>query len=430
MSHTGDFTYTEKEKIAKRNSKVFLVDGIMFQFGMSFIDASSIISVFIFLLTESASLSGLAQVCFMVGITGGNILWGSKLSRIKNIPGFMAKQVIFAKIFLYIAFGAIFLGITDKAYGIFFIVIYFVSFFIHGATVAPWQDIYSRTMTPRYRSTIMGYRQSLGALAGIFASIVIQRILSISSIDYKLQYGIVILVGTIILTVCAIPLSLLKETERPVTDQTENEGIFNLIKRMPSILKRQKHFKNYIIVRIFDAIAFSVTTFLIIASKDILNLTNAQIGIIVIMRTVGRTIGGFFSGWFSSRHGYKPVIVLRSVLLLVLSFSGIVLCLWLGLPTYFIYVFTVFAGITDATMLGYMLYKMYSMETKARPDCLILDSLIMLPFSFASFFWGIMIDTVGYLPFFITTAILGIFTFFLAVKKLLPKTEFENIEVE
>ena len=427
MHKTDILTNEDKEKIAKKNSKVFLIDGMMFQFGMSFIDASSVISVFIFLLTNSASLSGLAQVCFMVGITGGNILWGSKLSKIKSIPKFMAKQVIFARLFLFLAFGLLFLGMDEGLYSVFFILLYFISFFVHGATVAPWQDIYSRTMTDRYRSTVMGYRQSMGALVSILASVIIQRVLSINALDYKMQYGIVILIGTAILTICAIPLSLIKETERPITDQNNNEGVLNLLKRAPGILKAQKPFSNFLTVRILDTVVMSVITFLIIASKDILGLTTAQVGIIVIMRTVGRTVGGFFSGWLSKKFGNKTVILTRTALLLLLSIFGVVLCLYLRLPVYFAYIFSVTAGVADAAMLGHMLYNMYSMKAKARPDCIILDSLVRLPFSFASFFWGLMIDAAGYLAYFIVSGVLVVVTLILAIIKLLPKEEFDKI---
>ena len=430
MKEIDNLEMQDQEKASKRNSKIFLIDGILFQFGMSFLDASAVISVFIFLLTGSASLSGLAQVCFMFGITAGNIFWGSKLSKIKNIPKFMAKQVIFARVFLFIAFGMMFVNFDVSTFAILFIVLYFASFFVHGSTVAPWQDIYSRTMTSQYRSTVMGYRQSLGALVSILASVIIQRILSYEALSYKMQYGVVILIGTCVLTICALPLSLIKETKRPITDQNNNEGLINLLKRAPSILKKQKHFSNFLIVRIFDSVVFSVITFLIIASKDLLGLTSAQIGMLIIMRTVGRTIGGFFSGWLSRKFGNKAVILVRTSLLLLLSGFGVLICLFLGLPTYFVYIITIIAGIADSAMLGHMLYKMYSMKSNARPDCIILDSLIRLPFSFASFIWGLMIDTVGYLAFFVTVGILGIVTFVLAITKLLPKEQFDKIADE
>ena len=418
---------TLKHHISKKNSVIFVAEGMLFKLGLSFVDASAVISVFIFLLTGSAGMAGLVQVAFMAGLPLGNIIYGSRLSKIKNIPRFMGRQIAFSRIFLIFAAAALFLNISNYALGIIIIALYFITFFIQGTTMAPWQDLYSRTMVNEYRSTVMGYRQSLGALAGVAASLVIQRILANETMGFKTQYGIIIFIGALFLALCALPLSRLKETERPKTDQHDNEGIRNLLKRAIPILKKQKHFRGYLQVRILDMISFTVITFIIIASKDILQLTAAQVGILVVVRTVGRTVGGFFSGWFSKKAGNKALILIRYALMLGLSLCGVFLCLHIGLPTYFAYIFTALGGIADSAFLGYLIYMMYSMEDKARPDCITLDSLILLPFSFASLAMGILIDAAGYLPFFVAIGILCVAAFIFTAFRLLPKKEFDAI---
>ncbi len=418
---------TLRHQISKNNSVIFVAEGMLFKLGLSFVDASAIISVFIFLLTGSAGMAGLAQVAFMAGLPLGNIIYGSRLSTIKNIPRFMGRQIAFSRVFLILAAAALFLNISNYAIGIIIIALYFIGFFVQGTTMAPWQDLYSRTMINEYRGTVMGYRQSLGALAGVAGSIIIQRILANGTMGFKLQYGIIIFIGALVLASCALLLSRLKETDRPKTDQHDNEGIRNLLKRTIPILKKQKHFRGYLQVRIIDMVVFTVITFLIIASKDVLGLTSAQVGLLVVMRTIGRAAGGFFSGWLSKQAGNKALILMRASLLLALSLCGIFLSLYIGLPTYFAYIFAVLGGIADSTFLGFMLYMMCSMDDKARPDCITLDSLILLPFSFASLVMGILIDATGYIPYFIAMAILCIAGFIYAAVRLLPKKEFDAI---
>ncbi len=418
---------TLRNHISKKNSVIFVAEGMLFKLGLSFVDASSVISVFIFLLTGSAGMAGLVQVAFMAGLPLGNIIYGSRLSKIKSIPHFMGKQIVFSRIFLLLAAAVLFLDISNYSMGIIVISLYFICFFVQGTTMAPWQDLYSRTMVNEYRSTVMGYRQSLGALVGVAASLIIQRILASDSIGFKTQYSIIIFVGALLMALCALPLSRLKETDRPKTDQHDNEGIMNLLKRALPILKKQKHFRGYLELRILDMIAFTVITFLIIASKDILNLTVAQVGILVVMRTLGRTAGGFFSGWISKNAGNKILILIRTSLLLILAVCGMFLCLHMGLPVYFAYIFSVLAGIADSSFLGFMLYMMYSMEDKARPDCITLDSLILVPFSFASLVMGLVIDASGYLPFFIAVGVLCVAALIFAAFRLLPKNEFDAI---
>ena len=428
MDTTGQtLTPYEKEEISRKNSVKFFIDGVIFQAGNSFIEDSSVISVLVFLLTGSAGMSGLATVCYMLGMSAGKMESGAKISRISSIPKYVAGRVFIARSLLLIPAILLFFNIENYALSIILIVFYMLSYFFQGTTSAPWQDIYSRTMTARYRSTVLGSRQAFGGLLGVLSSIVVQRILANGAWNFKTQYGIILILGTSVMALGAIPILALKETERPVTDQHKNAGIVNLIKRAGTVLRRQKHFSNYLIVRILDMFVFTVVTFLIIASKDILHMTPAQTGVLVVMRTVGNAAGSFLSGWVSRKFGDKTVLTARMGLFIFMSLCGVLLTALSGIPVWFAYVFAVIGGVAQSTMLGFMLYMMYSAPPAARPDCITLDAIILLPFSFTSYLAGLMIDLAGYRAFFLLTGVLSVASLFLISARLLSKKEFDEI---
>ena len=184
---------TDKSHINRKNQKRNFIsmslEGGIFGGGLSFIDPTMIVSVFIEMMTGNLGLVGLVNSLPNASNQIAQILSGFYTDKIKNPKRFIFIMMLLSRIPPFIMAGAVlFLPNIPSAYAV--AVMISLVFIIDGAIMIPWLDYISHALVGKLRSSMMGVHQAIGSALAFGFSYIIRWFLDNGTLstDYKFAY--------------------------------------------------------------------------------------------------------------------------------------------------------------------------------------------------------------------------------------------------
>ena len=143
-------------KTNKLNFVFLTMEGTFFFFGLTFLDANTVIPVFIDSFTGSLQIAGLANTLRLILTLLPQLLIGPYVSNIKNLPSFIFKvMIIFRPLFLLMV-PILISNPGSKASVILFLIIYSLFWLCEGIISIPWWELFSRTISNDKRGKLLG----------------------------------------------------------------------------------------------------------------------------------------------------------------------------------------------------------------------------------------------------------------------------------
>ena len=387
----------------KFNITVNLLDGAFYGFGWGFGSVGTIITLFVSRMTHSAILIGLIPAIHAVGWQLPQLFMANSVSRLRRYKPMVMWITIHERLpYLALALVALFMtALGNKAaLGLTFLILIWQGLGA-GFTANGWQSMIAKIIPPDWRGTFFGAQGALANVAISVAAVAAGFILD--KVHDPLNFAL-----CFTLTIVGMGLSLLfiGLTREPV----DNEKV--IPQRQPSpwkggleILRRDRNFRNFIIVRLLSQFATMGFAFYIVYGLRRFGMSDLTAGLLTAALTITQTIANAIMGWLGDRLGHRLMLIVGSVAVTLSSLMA-----W-GAPTlnwmYLVFILSGLANVAYWT-IGMAITTEFGTE-ETRPTYIGLSNTLVAPFTIiAPLIGGAIADAAGFQATFMVSAAGGL----------------------
>lgn len=298
----------------KANFLLIALDSSFFTFSITLLSQDSVLPYFVNNLTNNSILVGLIPAIFMFGyyfpqIFGAYI--ASSRSRRKGIilGVAIAERVGIFLIALTVQFQwALPANIT--------LLLFFISYALFttttGLIIPAYSDFISKSIYHN-RGLFYGIMQGLGGLIGFAASMIATRLLG--KLPFPDNFRALFWLGFIFSFISPFLIANFKEVEFPV--KARKLSLLAYLKEIPALIRKFPNLMKYIFARHFIGFAMMGNSFYIIYAISHFGLDEGMLGIFTMTILMTQSATAFIWGQIGDHFGYKNVLALSSVFLLV-----------------------------------------------------------------------------------------------------------------
>lgn len=396
--------------VQRRNGVLLVLEGTLFWTGLAFLQADTVISMFINDTTGSIALVGLAATLKTVMPMIGQFVMGMVIHRIKKqsraiaILGFIDRPLILLMIPLLM------MGMTGMSAAVMFLVVYSAMFLLDGAVGLLWTEICTRTMPIRRRGEVITLQQIFSGLAGFAVGLIVSRIIG-SSLSFEYRYAIVFGLAGVMMVLDAVVLSQLGDLPHDSAPERPIPKLSHYIKQLVPHLKQDPQFGKLLVTRALYLLTLISAPLNLVFGQSMGHLSPDQVSMLIFMPVIGQTAAGVLWSQVCKRLGY-PVMMLMAQVLGVLTALVNMLCFSMAMAGMNIMLPLSIAMILVA--LNVPAYTAYTQQMIAMapagksPEYLVLCSVVLCPFAFGTYFAGLIAGRFGYLPVYLIMLISGL----------------------
>jgi MFS family permease len=374
----------------KHNITVNLLDGAFFGLGWGFGSIGTIVTLFVSRMTHSAILIGLIPAIHAVGWQFPQLFMANSVSRLRRYRPMVMLMTIHERLpFLGLALIALFmttLGMKTALVLTFIILIW--QGLGAGFTANPWQSMIAK---------IIPFANILISVAAIASGYILDKV------HDPLNFAI-----CFVLTFAGMGISFifLGLTREPV----DNEKTIPAIQSSPwkgglEILRRDKNFANFILVRLLTQFATMGFAFYIVYGLERFGMSDFTAGLMTAALTITQTVANALMGWLGDRLGHRSMLIAGSVAITLSS-----LLAW-GAPSlnwmYLVFILSGLANVAYWT-IGMAITTEFGNE-ETRPTYIGLSNTLVAPFTIiAPLLGGWIADATGFQTTFMISAVGGL----------------------
>jgi MFS family permease len=357
------------------NLAVNLMDGAFFGLGWGFGSIGTIIPLFVSHITTSALLIGLIPAIHAVGWQLPQLFMANSVSRLRRYKPMVMLMTIQERLpYLGLALVALFLGTLGNKLAL---VLTFVMLIWQGLgagfTANAWQSMVAKIIPSDWRGTFFGAQAALAnilmSVAAIAAGYILDRIRS--PLNFTLCF---------VLTVAGLGLSYISMglTREPV----DNEKTIPELQPSPwkggvEILRRDKNFTAYLIIRLLSQFATMGFAFYIVYGLRRFGMSDLTAGFLTAALMLTSTVANAVMGWLGDRLGHRAMLIVGSVAVTLSSLMA-----W-GAPSigwlYPVFILSGLANVAYWTIGMAITVEFGSEET--RPTYIGLSNTLVAPFT-------------------------------------------------
>ena len=384
--------------------------------GVAFINGSTVIPVFINMMTSNKELVGLAITLGSFTTYFGRLLVGPFVPHIKNharysmIVMFICRPMILLPVLFLLAN-------ADALLTVWMFILAYSAIWICDGLVSPsWFEILATTIDGHRRGRLMGLQIVIGGVAGILAGVIIKALMNAPNGDFRHSFFLIFLIGGIFMTLSCCCMALARDGEHEV--QTGKVMFFNYYKTLPSHLKHEKKFTTMMIAQIITIVGAMSGPFVILFADETLHIGSSLLSTLIIVQLIGSPVGGYVWGFICDKLGNRQAIIMGSLSVMMVPLLTLcaLLCRAFIPPIFFLAPAIFLLGGNGGTWLGYYNYLVAAVKPESRPACIVLSGVLTLPTSFTGYLAGFISSYLGYIPLFTIAIALSILGFFASLK--------------
>ncbi len=409
-----------REEVDKRNFTLSTVNGTLFRAGFEYINAFTVLSVFIHTLTGSVALAGLSQFFQSFFSQLGRVINAPRIHTIKKQPIFMGNLNLIARLGWFFLALMMFLDVGKNVLIPTMFIIIAVSWFCGGMMWPVFEDHFARTILPRRRSELLGAREFWGGVAAFIGSFVVKQVLG-SHMQFNNKYGLLFLLGFVFLISSGFTFYSMRDINHSV--DSNPMPLSAIFKNIRSILSEDKNYRWYLLMRTIWIVTDSALLLSLIAVKEVGNLDDMVVSYLLIAQIIGRIGGGVLWGKVAKISGSRNAIITVQILNIIAAAAMIAVVGSSNVST-LVYIIVSFAVgvITPGVMLNFV-YFSETTHMKKRPVFMTVEGIISMPLAFVSYLFGKLSESVGFVPIYSILIAGACMIFAIAFFKLLKRHE-------
>jgi MFS family permease len=393
-----------REEDLRWNFSVNLVERIFITFGMSIISASTILPLLVSELTDSKVAVGLVSAIFMVGTMVPQLLTAGYTESLVYKRPFISGIALIGGRLPYVALAAAvwLLGVSHPTVTLLLLfVLVAITALSNGVIIPAWLDMIAKVIPIRLRGLFFGVGNGLGALLGVAGGLVAGRILT--DFSYPDNYALCFLLASGAMIISWAGVSATREP--PSTGTRPRAPLSVYLRRLPQVLRDNPNYARYIVSTGVASLGAMGTSFMIVYARDRYAITGTQVGTLTALLVGSQAVTNLLWGVIADRKGHQVVLVAGAVVT-----GGAVTATWIGNGIPWLWVAFTALGIgIAANAVSRMNIVLEFGTSQDRPTYIGLTNTSLAPISMlAPVLGGWLIDTTGYVPMFVATAVLSV----------------------
>jgi len=387
-----------KSEQYKRNYLLLVLEGSFFMGGIGFFSSSTVIPVFIDMMTHSKQLVGLTLTLGSFFTYFGRLIIGPYMSHVKNHARFVTiimflcrPQTILPALFIFTGhyLAAVFVLMFSYA----------VVWSADGIVMPGWSEVLANTVDESRHGRLLGMQMLLGGLASIGAGALINIFLSNPKLDIKIAFGWIFLIGGLLLTMSCFMMALTENA--PSTYKIGNIDIKGYYKVLPQYLKIEKDITRMMLVQLMIMAASMCIPFIILFAREKLGVPDSMSAILILVQSLGVPLGGWLWGQICDRFGCVIGIRLAVTNILLIAVLPLFTLVLNSINPMFIMVSVMFlAGVSNGIWACNYIYTVQVAKPESRSACLVISSIVTLPVTFSSYLAGFISERFGFVSLF------------------------------
>ncbi len=186
-----------------------------------------------------------------------------------------------------------------------FIFILMLIFSVSGAFAGvSYTDIVGKSMDTPTRKKFLVVRQFIGGIGLLISALTARQLLK--SFDYPNNYALLFGIAAILLFIASFGFMAIKE--KPSEIEQRHNSIFDILRSVPGILKKDTNFRTFIIIVNLTGFALTIIPFYIALGKTAYEIGERQVGNLLLIQITGMILSNIFWSKFVHTKGYKNVL--------------------------------------------------------------------------------------------------------------------------
>ncbi len=389
----------------KHNYLLLVLEGSLFMGGIGFINSSTVVPVFINMITHSKELVGLTLALGSFFTYFGRLLIGPFVPHVKDHARFATAIMFICRPLIMLV--PLFIFFRYYSVSVFVLVVTYSIFWLADGFVVPsWSEVLANTVDGERHGRLLGLQMLIGGAASIGAGLLVNVFFNDPTLDTHMAFGFVFLIGALLLIASCFAMAF---TQNAAHDSTKGKVRFReYYRELPGYLFKEKDNTRMLIVQFLLMVAGMSIPFVILFSTEMLKLPAGVGAQLIIAQSIGTPMGGWLWGQVCDRMGCKTGIKFAGVNILLISTLPLLAIVFTGVsPLLFILPAMFLAGVNGGVWTCSYLYTVQVVRPTSRPACLVLVSLVTLPATFSSYAAGLIIQKFGYVPLFVVCVLIS-----------------------
>lgn len=189
----------------------------------------------------------------------------------------------------------------------------FLFSFSGGFAGVSYADIIGKLVPRGARGPLYAAKTFASSVAMLLGGVLIARILTLDSLAYPANYGLVLAIGGAGLLVASAAFWFIREPA-PKAPAGDHEPFAAFLRRVPAIIRDDPGFLRFILVENLASFSLMLLPFYMIFAKEALGVGQAWVGRYLLFQIGGAIVSNLWWGWLTRRGGSRRV--LRSCILL------------------------------------------------------------------------------------------------------------------
>ncbi len=450
----------QKVNDQRRNFGFALLQGTFMRMNLAFVDASTVLSAFIYRLTQSDIMVGLTGSMMTAGWMWPQLLVSNLLEhRPRKMPYYALGMSVRVLAWLTISYCTVRIGAGNPLLlaGC-FLGFYFLSSSAMGVSTLPYMDIVSKSIAPNRRARFFSLRQVFGGFFGIWVGFLVRAMLgreeeftgilgwitqsfktltlflisSIGLFDTELgfpsNYALLFLCSVIAAFLSFISFLGIREPIHPVN--AKRQPIWQHLKQGPHFLRTDKNYRRFIFFRIGTHFASMASPFYVPYALEVLGVSEATIGFFIVCSALSGVVSNAMWGYIGEKYGVRWLLIISAGLMSfppIIAFSSEMLPVSLHVPAYLL-IFTIGGILANGVMVGFMSYMLNIAPPRSRPSYIGFMNTLLLPASFAPTIGGLLVRRIGHRWLFVLCfgICLVAFRFAMGLQEIMHEDEFDE----
>jgi MFS family permease len=313
----------------RRNFLALLGHGMFGMTGFRLLQAPTFLPAYIFLLSGSELIVGLALAAQHIGSGLASIPGGNLISHRKRVlPLFFTIGALMRLQILGIALAGYFL--TDNMALVATCIFLGLFGLFNGAQMVMFQYTMSKLIPVSVRGRLTGFRNFV---SGIISSAVayLGGSYFIDHNTWGNGYSTTFLLAFVLTVTGLFMLLGIKEPEPPRV--RERTSLVKHAREIPSLLRQHRGFSQFLIVRSVGALSMAAVPFYVLFAGEHRTLTGSDLGILSVAFLLAQTMSNFLWGYIADHRGNRLIFMggiviwaVSAILLLVTPHSLFWLC--------------------------------------------------------------------------------------------------------
>lgn len=379
-----------------------IVHAVFFRISVAFAEPTTILPVYIMLLTGSKTHVGLLTSVLLAGEVLPTLLFSRLLEpRRRKLPALLV--AVFSRAGSWLAIGLLtwYLGNADP--GIIELILFvLIGVFALGGSLGgvALMDVVGKVIPDNRRGLFLGTRQLLGSLAALGAGLFVGRILAHENLVFPSNYAVLFLASAAALTVAGVGFAIMREPAVPGTMRSEPLGQY--LRNSLAILRDDNRLKRYLLIRNLVGLHRMIVPFYVLYAREILGASDAAVGSYVFLQILGGSLSNV--AWARINDYLGSDRLLQSCTALCTAIPVLALALGNLSPGFYGAVFLLLGATINGREMAFTSYLLDIAPPNRRPTYAGLGSTLTAPTLFFPLVGGIVLDWLGYGPVFVGVA--------------------------